>query len=178
MSLIIVLVMGNIQIANKSYPSYSFTLIELLVAMIVLVILAVFVSQALTEILRSRSKAEITRLVRQEGEYARSVMERHLRGAISATCVSSSVVTYTSLDGTGAGFSCVTDTTNNTYIASGSASTVRLTSPLVQVSNCQFTCPNPARVNFSFNVAPSQASTDILNFATFSTSGQVTLRNY
>lgn len=153
----------------------GFTLIELMVALALFVVLSLFATQSLFSILQSRSKSEISKNVRQEADFAASVMERHLRGALAATCVSSTQVSFVDPEGISNSFACL-GTPPNSYLASGGAE-FRLTSTAVSVSNCQFTCPTPGQVNISFTVAQSQTGIPLEGRATSSISTQVLLRN-
>lgn len=153
----------------------GFTLIELLVALGVFIVLAVFITQSLSSILRLRSKSEVSRLVRQESDYAMSTINRYLRGALSITC-SSGGVTYYDVDGVSGEFGCRSQD-DDFYIASGSAG-LRLTSPAVKVDRCAFSCSEDGgTISISFTVSQSQAASDIRDSASQSVSSQIQLRN-
>lgn len=152
----------------------GFTLIELLVALVVFVVLAAFATQSLANILQTRTKAEVTKSVRQEADYAVSVLERHLRGARSLSCPTLTSVTYVDPDGKPGSFSCVNPGADNAHIASGSA---RLTTTGVLLTTCTFVCPNPSQVDFSFSLRQARASSDPREKSEISVSGTVTLRN-
>jgi len=61
----------------------GFTLIEILMVVFLLGIIVVIGSNLFFSILKGASKAEITKEVKQNGDYAMNVMERHLRNANS-----------------------------------------------------------------------------------------------
>ncbi len=61
----------------------GFTLIEILMVVFLLGIIVVIGSNLFFSILKGASKAEITKEVKQNGDYALAVMERHLRNASS-----------------------------------------------------------------------------------------------
>ena len=152
----------------------GFTIIELLVALVIFVVLAFFATQSLANILQSRTKAEVTRAVRQDADYTISVMERHLRGALSVTCVSPTQITYVDPDGKSASFSCTNVGTSNAFVASGSA---RLTTTEARVTNCVFSCLSTSVVNISLTLQQAKQTTDPRQTAIVSVSSQVALRN-
>lgn len=152
----------------------GFTIIELLVALVVFVILAAFATQSIANILQTRTKAEVTKAVRQEADYAVSVLERHLRGARSLSCTTLTSVTYVDPEGRPGSFSCPNLGASNAHIASGSA---RLTTTDVLLTSCTFTCPTPSQVDFSFSLHQAKTTTEVPETSSISISSTVTLRN-
>lgn len=124
--------------------SNGFSLIEILVVMSIFVVIAVIANQVFFSTLRGGSKSEATTLVKQEGNYALSVIERGLQGsqsittACSSPAVSVSRIDYLDNTGTASSFSCESSPTPP-YIASGSA---RLTTDRVTIvtNSCKFYC--------------------------------------
>lgn len=151
----------------------GFTLIELLVAMSVFVVIGVFVTSTLSNVLTTRGKVEVTKAVRQEADYAVAVIERHLRSAQSVVC-SETDVSYVDLDGTSSSFSCTGVGGDDSYIASGSA---RLTTSEVAITSCQFQCPTASQVTFSFSFSQKKITASPQESSSLSVSSQVTLRN-
>lgn len=60
----------------------GFTLIELLIVVVIFGIIGIIASNTLFALLRSATKTEILKEVKQNGEYATSVMEQRIRNAI------------------------------------------------------------------------------------------------
>ncbi|MBI2590674.1 MAG: prepilin-type N-terminal cleavage/methylation domain-containing protein [Candidatus Blackburnbacteria bacterium] len=125
----------------------GFSLLEILVVLSLFVLVALLANQIFFSALRGASKSEATTLVKQNGNYALSVIQRNLynsRGIITcAAGATGTSITYFDADGRQASFSCVNaGGTGDSYIASGSA---RLTSEDVSVtSSCSITCdPSP-----------------------------------
>lgn len=152
----------------------GFTLIEMLVALVLFVVLAFFATQSLANLLQTRNKAEVAKLVRQEADYVTGVVERHLRGALSAVCDSPTQISYTDPDGRPGSFSCINVGAANAYIASGSA---RITSRDVIITSCSFTCLSASQVSLNFGVRQAKATTDPKESSSISVSSQVILRN-
>ena len=159
----------------RKFTTFSgFTLIELLVVLAVFVVLALFATQSISNILQTRNKVEASRNVRQEADYTTMVLERHLRGALSATCTSPTQVSYRDADGKSSAFSCVNPGTQNSYIASSSA---RITSSDIVVVSCSFTCPVSSQVSFAFTMRQAKITSDPKETSNISVSSQVMLRN-
>ena len=162
----------------------GFTLIEIIVVVGILGIIAVIGSGAFFSILRGSTKTKTLQMVRQNGDYAISVMERMIRNArvlISPTTDSTvTSITIKNPDGGETTFSCEG---NPATIASNGAS---LLSNEVNVNDCNDIFEvtvgqvgiKPAVIKINFNL--TQAGTAIrpeeqalINFQT-----TVTLRNY
>jgi len=125
-------------ILNTKYK-LGFTLIELLVVVAVFMILAVLVTNSLFSILKSNTKANIMKEIRQNGAYALDVMDKAISGGVidDATCTGaagSSLTVKNSVSGATINFECKHNIAPDyNYIASDSA---QLTSPTVTVENC------------------------------------------
>lgn len=120
----------------------GFSLIEILVVLSIFAVIAVIANQVFFSTLRGGSKSEATTLVKQEGNYTLSVIERGLQSAQSVTtactdpAASFSSIGYLDSTGTSASFSCQTG-----YIASGSAKLPLTTDRVTLVTNsCKFYC--------------------------------------
>ena len=135
---------------------HGFTLIELLVVVAVFMILAVLVTNSLFSILKSNTKANIMKEIRQNGTYALDVMDKTISGGVidDAICTGvedSSLTVKNPVSGETVIFECKG---NPAYIASDSA---RLTSELVAVENCSevFRCEkidSDKKVTISFTL--------------------------
>lgn len=163
------------------YVQKGFTLIEMVVATGVLVTVGMVASLIFFSTLRGVSKADITREVKQNGDYALAVIERMIRnsaGVVTTTtpCNGSSQTSLSLLnsDGMTTIFSL-----NNGKIASSGAF---LTSEKVTVSNLSFVCSRnigkPDVITVSFNVSQlgAGAGPEGLSSMVFQTT--VSLRNY
>lgn len=156
----------------------GFTLIEILVVVGILGIIAVVGSNMFFSILRGSTKTKILQLVKQNGDYAISVMGRMIRNAKSVSGGGGSV-TIINPDEMSTTFSCSDNT-----IASNSAS---LISSEVEVANCSnvFTMldigeagvrPAVVKINFSLSQAGTPARPEEQASIDFQTT--VSLRNY
>lgn len=138
----------SLKIGNFPQSGRGFSLIEMLVVLAVFSILAVVASQVLIISLRSARKSESVVVVKQNVDYAISTIERLLRNAQDITFCSpggTSQLDYIDENNKAGRFRC-TCAGSDCYIASGSASPVRITSDDVTITNCGsvFTCPVPA----------------------------------
>lgn len=133
------------KIKNKNNINYDgYTLVELLVVLLVFSILSYIIVQSLALSLRGSRKSENINQVKENIEYAMSVMERNLKNAkaiVGGTC-SSILLTYQDYYNTNPNpfFSCVNGSSG--FIASGSA---RLTSNevFIDCTTTVFNCPAP-----------------------------------
>lgn len=125
----------------------GFTLIEILVVIGIFGILAFIGSNMFFTILKSSAKTRVLAEVKQNGNYALSVMERMVRNARNAECVSGGVL-ITNPDRDTTNFFC-----DGAKIASNSG--VYLTSDKVSASNCNFSCQEttPEVVTISFTLS-------------------------
>ncbi len=152
----------------------GFTLIEMLVVLTIFALVMVTISGIFLASLRASFKSESIKEVKQNGNYALSVITRALKDASELTsCTGTSRVDYKDADKNPAYFECV----NNT-IASGSA-TIRLTSNSVSVSPCSFVCVSgngqSPTVNIDYTVARTGTG-NTSETATIKFKTQVTLR--
>lgn len=108
------------------------SLIETLIVISVFAVLGILSTSAVLLSLRGSSKGESQIKIRENLDYAVSVMERQLINASRVTSCTSASVVYQDSSGISGSFSCIGD-----YIASGSA---RLTSTEIAVSACSFSC--------------------------------------
>jgi len=131
----------------------GFSLIEIIVVIALFSIIGVIVSQATITTFRGARRSDSEAKVRENIDYAVSVMERHLRNALTVTCTSVSRVDFTDQDRNAGAFllnSSGTDAHIASYSALPAPTTQRLTSQDLTVSNLSFTCPPTT----SGNVAP------------------------
>ena len=161
----------------------GFTLIEMMIVVSLLGIIAVIGSGAFFSILRGSTKTKTLQMVKQNGDYAISVMERMIRNArvLTSPTANSTVtsITIKNPDGKETTFSCGGTPAT---IASNGAS---LLSSEVKVDNCNiFEVAvgqpeiRPAVVKINFNLSPEVSSTRPEEQATVNFQTTVTLRNY
>lgn len=126
----------------KFLKSSGTTLFELLIVLTVFVIVVAIANQVFFSTLKGSSKSEVTSFVKQEANYAASVIERALHSASSVVSCDGTSVTYLDADGRQTSFSCE-NVGDAGYVASGSA---RLTSDKVAVASCSFSCSSDSGV--------------------------------
>ncbi|MDO8341336.1 MAG: type II secretion system protein [Candidatus Woesebacteria bacterium] len=115
----------------------GFSLIEILIVISIFSVVGILSTRAILLTMRGAKKSDSQVRVRENVNYALSVIERQIRSSESVTCTASTtILNYVSLEGTSATFSCVTAGTDK-YIASGSA---RLTSGDIVITSCSFDC--------------------------------------
>lgn len=112
------------------------SLLEILVVVAVFAILGIIVTQSVLLTLRGSKKSESQVRVRENINYALSVIERQLRNADALDSCSSSRVDYKDSDGLSTYFSCQISGSDS-FVASGSA---RLTGSEISISSCEFSC--------------------------------------
>lgn len=118
---------------KKSQKGYS--LVEILVVLGIFAILATVATQAVFQTIRGSRKSESSIKVRENLNYALSVMERQLRGVTDISSCINNRIDYSHKFGTSY-FACISGV--DSYIASGSA---RLTSDQVKLNSCTISCP-------------------------------------
>ncbi len=162
----------------------GYTLVELLVVVAILGTVGFIATQIFFTVLQSTAKADLTREVKQNGDYALSVMEKMIRNAISLDSVVNPCpfTNRNSLQITNSG----NPLTTTTFSLSGNqiASTGgMLTNAKVRANNLFFTCtktagkPDLIMISFTLTQANTSATRPeekaSINFQT-----TVSLRNY
>jgi len=189
----------NIEHRTKNKEqSFGFTLVEILVVVGILGIIAVVASTIFFTTLRSSGKTKVLTTVKQNGDYALSVMERLIRDSEEVITNSDNKVCESGMkeiklkriDGTMVEFACLEEGTANGRIASNSA---RLTSSEVKVDSCSFDCscpvafPNctsqgtkfyPKTVTIKFTLSQAGATVRPEEQATINFQTTVSTRNY
>lgn len=167
---------------NRRDTDEGVSLIEILVVTTIFAILGIITTRSVLLTLQGSKKTESVVRVRENLNYALSVVERNLRNANGVSqCPNPDPLSlvYTSAQGSSTSFSCVNLGSNNGYIASGSAS---LTSSSINVTACQFTCTqsgggaNPPSVTVSFGA--KDKSTAGIEGAEVTVTNKIYLRNY
>lgn len=150
----------------------GYTLVEILLVVTIFSLIAGILSVILSTAMRSSTKAEATKEIRQNGEYALTVVEGLVLNARSLNCEGGKLKVIDVLGGETV-ISC-----ENGRMASNSA---YLTSSGVSVSDCSFECEpdgqeaQAVKISFSVNTKGGLSSFDTSSVQ-FST--RVTLANY
>lgn len=144
------MLLTKLKTKNLKRKITGFTLIEMMVVVSILGLVVVITSGFLLVSLTAAGKAEVVKEVRQNGNYALSVMEGMILNSRGVGC-SGPEVNVTDADGNLTTFLC-----KDNKISSVSAATVDLTSSSVTVFGCDFSCENnpglPTKVHLEFTV--------------------------
>lgn len=131
----------------------GFTLMEMLVVVSVLGLIVVAISGIFLASVQSSSKAEVTKEVRYNGEYALSVMQGMILNSSKVTCQNDHQINVVD----NAGYTTYLVCVESGQISSNSAD---LTAN-VSITGCNFTCTggvsSPTKVNIHFIVSQSGA---------------------
>lgn len=185
--------MYDVRIMNELRKVHAgFTLLELLVSMSILAIVGILLTQVFVTVIRTNTKNEVTKEVKQNGYLAFSVMTRMLQNALDVTsdCVSTGstapMITITNPDGGATTFECRSDS-GVLRISSTSGTPSYLTSPGVTLTGADctaglaFTCTtlstNKKSVNIVFSLAQKGTPPDRYDQASEAFQTTVTLRN-
>lgn len=167
----------NHELRTKNYS--GFTLVEVLVVSALLFTVGIMVVQLFFSSLKGGSKSTILSAVKQNGDYALTVMERMIRNSREvAGCTSTSLV-IKNPDGNLTTFLCDGASTPS-KIASNGAS---LTSSSVKIDSCNiFSCEYSGaklqKVGINFTVVESLTEAKLEEKAQMNFKTTVTLRNY
>ena len=136
----------------------GFTLIELLVAIAIISGLGIMIAQAFFTTTRSNTKVERLTDVKQNGDYALSIMERMVRNArvLTATCTGSGLTPVSSVaiespDGGTTTFQCLLDESVTRIASVSSFGTEYLTSNAVSLGGT--TCDSDSLIFYCSSVA-------------------------
>ncbi|MBU2577209.1 type II secretion system GspH family protein [Patescibacteria group bacterium] len=142
---------------NKGY-----SLMEMIVVISLLGVVGVIVSGFLISTMKANSKAEITKEVRQNGDYVLSVLQGAILNSLSVSCTNPSanikIIRVTDLNNQITDYTC---NITEKKISSGSA---RLTGTNIAVTNCIFSCNTtsgrPTKVTIDFTIG-NKSSTNL-----------------
>lgn len=172
---------------NKKNIGY--TLIELLIVVAILGTVGFTATQIFFTVLQSTAKADLTREVKQNGDYAISNMEKMIRNAKSVSCGSGAIIlenfetpaTQTTFNLSGTVPQQIAS--SSAFIGGASTSQGMLTNTKVSASALSFNCNSvagkPDLVTISFTLSQANATAArpeeraSMNFQT-----TVSLRNY
>ena len=178
------LIKFKVQSSKFKVTACGFTFIEMIVAISIMGIVALIGTGFLLTSLSSSGKAEINKEVRQNGNFALSVMEGLIISSKSVSCISTEEIDVTDISGRLTQFIC--DESTNFRISSVSAAflpptTYILTASNVAVTNCTFACTttagSPANVGIGFTVS-QMSGTRPNEKSSVSFQTQVSTRNY
>ncbi len=178
---------------NSPLSGAGFSLIELLIVMTLIGIIGVIISQVFIMGFKIQAKSEIVKEIKQNGDFALSVMENMVRNSAdinSGQCnISSNILTIINQDGYSTSFDC-SEGAKIASISSYSGLYPTIVTPLtnnkVFISNCSFVivCPtppiNPKYVFMSYTV--NQSGADVTPtpgaYSSLEYQSTVSLRNY
>lgn len=162
----------------------GFTLVELLVVVTILATVGVLATNMFFQILKGASKTEVLKRVKQEGNYALSVIEKMSRNALEVEDMKSvcdgnyrSSLTIKNQDEATTSFSC-TGTTIASNSADLTSSQVRVSSDCNQFIKCTQTGSAPAVVEIKFSLSQAGSPTRPEEKASVDFQTTVSLRNY
>ncbi|MCX6726103.1 MAG: type II secretion system protein [Candidatus Shapirobacteria bacterium] len=168
----------------------GFTMIEILVVIGILGIIAVIGSNMFFTTLKASNKTKVLATVKQNGDYALSVMGRMIRDSQKVITnsetpnkiceIGMNKIKVKRLDGSEIEFSCDQEGTVNGNIASNSA---RLTSSEVKVDSCSFDCSTkgefyPQSVVISFTLSQATVTTRVEEQALVNFKTTISVRNF
>lgn len=174
--------------AIKKKKINGFTLIEILVVLGLLVVASVIGANMFFTTFRSSAKTKALTVVKQNGDYALSIMERLIRDSQevitnsddSLCAVGMNKIKIKRSDNSEIEFACLNEGTATGYIASNSA---RLINSEVKLDNCYFNCstqgefyPQSVTINFTLSQAGESARIEEQASVDFQTT--VTTRNF
>ena len=155
------------------------SLVEILIVVAVFAVLGVLTAQSVMITLRGSRKSEAQIKVRENVNYAFSIIERQLRSADEITACPNPnplTISYKTLEGQISTFTCTVGASG--YIASGSG---RLTSTDVAVDRCTISCQKgnenlPAKVSVA--VTAHETNTSGIETGVVSMQTEIVTRNY
>ena len=178
----------NSFVLKKRKISKGFTLIEILVVIGLLGIIVAVGSNMFFTTLKSSTKSKILTVVKQNGDYTLTIMERLIRDSEKVIVNSDGVLCEAGmnklkvkrLDGSEIEFTCEGEGTADSLIASNSAN---LTSSEVKVDSCSFDCFSqgdfyPQVVSIDFTLSQAVETTRLEEQAAVNFRTTVTTRNF
>lgn len=165
----------------------GFTLLETLVSLAIVAMVSVVLSQVFISTLRTNTKTEVLKEVKQSGDLAMESITRMVQNAQSVTCPTGQSLAIVNPDGNTTTVSCQ-DVSSVARLASSSATaTVYLSSETVTLgaacasSILQFTCTSvsglPSLITVSFRMAQKGTPVDQFETASETFQNSVTMRN-
>lgn len=161
----------------------GFSLIEMLVVMFLFALLAFIVTQSTLQTFRGTRKVDASSKVRDNLDFAASLVERNVRNAKSITSAcdgaSHNTLSFVSQSGINGSYVC-TGGGSNRYVTDGATGS-RVTSTDITLTACSFTCTsngayNPPIVDLVFSGIAANVNAADTSYATISR--RVILRVY
>ncbi|MBI4157835.1 hypothetical protein HY502_03230 [Candidatus Woesebacteria bacterium] len=167
---------------TAEYTKKGVSLFEIVIVVGIFAVVALLTTRSTFLTLRGSRKSDSQIKLKENIEYALSIVERQLRNSnlVTSACDGSSLtrIDYADSQGTAGFFSCVSIGPTSGYIASGSA---RLTSSEISITSCSFVClPQEGGVptEVTINLSAKEVNSLGAESATVTTSTKVFLRNY
>ena len=165
---------------------HGFTLVELLVSITLMAVIGVAINTIFITTLKSANKADIMKEIKQNGEYASTVMEQMIRNAQTIQDVGGlGVCTSAGLSGSSIRILNSDDHTSTFQLSAGQISSTggMLTNNLkTSATNLIFTCSKignaPPTVTFSFTISQLGTPAKAEEKATMNFRTTVSLRSY
>lgn len=158
------------------------SLFEIVIVVGIFAMIAVFTTRSTFLTLRGSRKSDSQIKIKENLEYALSIVERALRNSdvVSSVCDGGNLtrIDYTDSQGAPTFFSCESVGQTSGYIASGSA---RLTTPDISITGCSFVClPQEGGVptEITINLEGKEVNSSGLESSSVTTSTKIFLRNY
>ncbi len=172
----------------------GFTLLEMVVSLAIIAIVSLVLSQVFISTLRTNTKTEILKDMKQNGDLALETMVRMIQNAksVSTTCnvagTSSSAVTIVNEDSGETTFTCLLDGTVTRLASTSAEGNIYLTSDNVTLggatcaaSTLLFTCFGsagvPSSITVSFQLAQSGTAAQAFESSSESFQTTATMRN-
>ena len=169
--------------------SLGFTLIEVLVVISILAIVGGVFTMSIVSFTTSKNKSSSLSEVKQNGDYALSLMEQNIRNSAPPVSCNSPIndqVTIRSENGSSQVIACVETGLANSRITIGPATSIAtnptLVSRSIRVTSCSFTCQTGTSfssdgVAIAFSLSLNSASTQVSERSQETFSTTVFLRN-
>lgn len=166
----------------------GFTLLEMIVSMAIIALVSVVLSQVFIATIRTNTKTELLKDMKQNGELALETMTRMIQNAKSVACVLDESVTIVNSDTGQTTFTCVLDGTTTRLASVSAEGTQYLTSSNASLggSSCAgstlaFSCTGgigvPATVTITFQLSQTGAGIAAFEQASESFQTSVGTRN-
>lgn len=167
---------------RKRTLTSGFSLVEMLIVMFLFALLAFIVTQSTLQSFRGTRKVDASSKVRDNLDFAASLVERNIRNAksITSVCDGASHASIAFVTQTGVAGRYVCSGGSNQYVTDAATGS-RITSSDVSLSSCSFTCTsngayNPPIIDYVFAGTAVGADGTDASFATISR--RVVLRVY
>jgi prepilin-type N-terminal cleavage/methylation domain-containing protein len=171
----------------KKQLSFGYSLIEIMIVIGIFAVFSIIATESIILTLRSSKKSESTVNVKEELDYASTIIERSLQSAKTITtpslpCSDSNLSEiqfksrYNDIIGK---FTCVNIGGTDPYIASSSGATdiYRMTSGKIDIRACSFSCLTESdKTTVEFNVTGSARGITGVEGSSYSTSRRIFLQ--